>query len=97
IDFPVPDSTQRLALWHRCLAPLLPGAGDLDLPFCAGSFELAGGNIRSIAVTAAYLTAEAGSPLTMRQLIHAVQREYQKLGRLTLASEFGPYVDLLIP
>ncbi|MFG2134623.1 ATP-binding protein [Streptomyces sp. NPDC048751] len=96
IDFPVPDPAQRLALWHRCLAPLLPGTVDLDLPFCADSFELAGGNIRSIAVTAAYLTADAGSPLTMRQLIHAIQREYQKLGRLTLASEFGPYVDLLV-
>ncbi|MGW0949828.1 ATP-binding protein [Streptomyces sp. NPDC002623] len=96
VDFPVPDPEQRLALWDRCLAPLLPGAGDLDLPFCAASFELAGGNIRSIAVTAAYLTAEAGSPLTMQQLIHAVQREYQKLGRLTLASEFGQYVDLLV-
>jgi hypothetical protein len=96
IDFPVPDPDQRLALWRLCLAPLLPGDGDLDLPFCAHSFELAGGNIRAIAVTAAYLTAEAGSPLTMRQLIHAVQREYQKLGRLTLASEFGPYMDLLV-
>ncbi|PKT67927.1 ATPase [Streptomyces populi] len=97
IDFPVPDADRRLALWQRCLAPLMPGADDLDLPFCADSFELAGGNIRSIAVTAAYLTADAGSPLTMRQLIHAIQREYQKLGRLTLASEFGPYVDLLVP
>ncbi|MEV1067059.1 ATP-binding protein [Streptomyces sp. NPDC050263] len=98
VDFPIPDPAQRLALWQRCLAPLLPAADDpdLDLRFCADSFELAGGNIRSIAVTAAYLTAEAGSPLTMRQLIHAVQREYQKLGRLTLASEFGQYMDLLV-
>lgn len=31
----------------------------------------------------------------MTTLIHAIQREYQKLGRLTLASEFGPYLGLL--
>ncbi|MEU5426002.1 ATP-binding protein [Streptomyces olivoreticuli] len=95
IDFPVPDADQRLLLWERCLGPVLPRSPGLDLEFCAESFELAGGNIRSVAVTAAYLAAESGAAVTMPDLIHAVQREYQKLGRLTLASEFGPYVGLL--
>ncbi|MFE6767751.1 AAA family ATPase [Streptomyces fimicarius] len=93
IDFPVPDPEQRLLLWDRCLGPTLPRGTDLDLPFCAENFELAGGNIRSIAVTSAYLAAEAGGAVTMETVIHAIQREYQKLGRLTLASEFGPYLD----
>ncbi|KUJ64156.1 ATPase [Streptomyces albus subsp. albus] len=96
IDFPIPDAEQRRVLWDRCLGPVLPRSADLDLDFCAESFELAGGNIRSVAVTAAYLAAESGAPVTMADLIHAVQREYQKLGRLTLASEFGPYMELLI-
>ncbi|MBV7245636.1 ATP-binding protein [Streptomyces sp. MW-W600-10] len=93
IDFPVPDPEQRLLLWDRCLGPTLPRGTDLDLPFCAENFELAGGNIRSIAVTSAYLAAEAGGAVTMETVIHAIQREYQKLGRLTLASEFGPYLQ----
>ncbi|MFE4331854.1 ATP-binding protein [Streptomyces sp. NPDC056831] len=95
IDFPVPDPEQRLLLWERCLGPALPRGRDLDLAFCAQNFELAGGNIRSIAVTAAYLAADTGEPVAMPTLIHAIQREYQKLGRLTLASEFGPYLGLL--
>ncbi|MFD7622014.1 ATP-binding protein [Streptomyces sp. NPDC059802] len=95
IDFPVPDPEQRLVLWERCLGPVLPRGKDLDLAFCAENFELAGGNIRSIAVTSAYLAAETDEPVTMPTLIHAIQREYQKLGRLTLASEFGPYLELL--
>ncbi|WP_329378412.1 ATP-binding protein [Streptomyces sp. NBC_01716] len=95
VDFPLPDPAQRLLLWERCLGPLLPRGTDLDLDFCASNFELAGGNIRSIAVTSAYLSAETGTPVTMETLIHAVQREYQKLGRLTLASEFGPYLGLV--
>lgn len=33
--------------------------------------------------------------MTMETVIHAIQREYQKLGRLTLASEFGPYLGLV--
>ncbi|MCX4730769.1 ATP-binding protein [Streptomyces sp. NBC_01363] len=95
IDFPVPDPEQRLVLWERCLGPVLPRGKDLDLAFCAENFELAGGNIRSIAVTSAYLAADTDEPVTMPTLIHAIQREYQKLGRLTLASEFGPYLGLL--
>ncbi|OYP20241.1 ATPase [Streptomyces sp. FBKL.4005] len=91
-DFPVPDATQRRALWERCLGDRLPRAGDLDLGFCADRFELAGGSIRACAVTAAYLAAESGEPLTMRQVVTAVAQEYRKLGRLVLESEFGPYL-----
>lgn len=46
-------------------------------------------------MTSAYLAADTDGPVTMPTLIHAIQREYQKLGRLTLASEFGPYLKLL--
>jgi hypothetical protein len=31
----------------------------------------------------------------MQHLVTAVQREYRKLGRLTLESEFGPYWGML--
>ncbi|MEV7444887.1 ATP-binding protein [Streptomyces sp. NPDC091204] len=91
-DFPVPDATQRLALWERCLGERLPRAGDVDLAFCADRFELAGGSIRACAVTAAYFAAASGEPLTMGQVVTAVAQEYRKLGRLVLESEFGPYL-----
>src|SRR5262249_13336716 len=81
VGFPMPTPDRRRALWERCLGPTLPRADDLDLDFCATAFELAGGNIRSVAVTAAYLAADAARPVTMPDLIRAVQREYQKLGR----------------
>ncbi|MEV0415931.1 ATP-binding protein [Streptomyces sp. NPDC050448] len=92
-DFPVPDATQRLALWERCLGDRLPRADDLDLGFCAERFELAGGSIRACAVTAAYFAAASGEPLTMPQVVTAVAQEYRKLGRLLLEGEFGPYVN----
>jgi ATPase family associated with various cellular activities (AAA) len=92
IDFPVPDEDSRLALWDRCLAPPLPRGDDLDLEFCARSFELSGGNIRSIAVTAAYLAATAGEPVGMREVIAGITQEYRKLGRLVLAREFGDFL-----
>jgi SpoVK/Ycf46/Vps4 family AAA+-type ATPase len=94
VDFPTPDERLREALWDRCLGHRLPRGDDLDLGFCATAFELSGGNIRSAALTAAYLAADAGRPVLMADLIRAVQREYRKLGRLCLDSEFGPYAAL---
>ncbi|SDP49990.1 ATPase family associated with various cellular activities (AAA) [Nakamurella panacisegetis] len=91
IDFPAPDEAARAALWHRCLAPPLPCAPDLDLDFCARSFSLSGGNIRSAAITAAYLAAGAGRPVQMSDLVSAIAQEYRKLGRLVLDREFAPY------
>lgn len=95
VDFPLPDEDHRKLLWETCLGSVLPRAGDLDLDFCSQSFELAGGNIRSIAVTAAYLAAERAAPVGMAELVLAIAREYRKLGRLCLPSEFGRYYDLV--
>ena len=91
VDFPTPDVELRRALWDRCLAAEVPRADDLDLDFCARAFELSGGNIRSIAITAAYLAAAESRPVTMVDLIRGVHREYRKLGRMVVASEFGEY------
>ncbi|TCO55780.1 ATP-binding protein [Actinocrispum wychmicini] len=90
-DFPMPDAGQRFALWDRCLGAELPRASDVDIKFCADRFELTGGSIRSCAVTAAYLAADAGRSVTMADLVTAVRGEYVKLGRLVLDSEFSPW------
>ena len=95
IDFPTPDEHQRRALWDRCLAAGVPRDHDLDLEFCARAFELSGGNIRSIAITAAYRAAESGRAVTMVDLVGAIQQEYRKLGRLVVPGEFGRYYNLL--
>ncbi len=95
VDFPLPDEELRGALWDRCLGECLPRSSDVDLGFLAAAFELAGGHIRSAAVTAAYLAAEAGRPVDMADLVGAVAREYRKLGRLCLEREFGPYLALV--
>jgi len=95
VEFPLPDEAHRRRLWERCLGLLLPRGPDLDLDFCATAFELPGGNIASIALTAAYLAAAGDRPVAMADLVLATQREYRKLGRLCLESEFGPYYGLL--
>jgi hypothetical protein len=95
VDFPTPDEALRRGLWDRCLGAGLPRASDVDLDFLADAFDLAGGHIRSAAVTAAYLAAEAARPVGMADLVGAVAREYRKLGRLCLEREFGRYLPLV--
>jgi hypothetical protein len=93
VDFPLPDEDHRRLLWERCLGATVPTAGDVDLDFCARQFELAGGHIRSITVTAAYLAAGRGEAIGMADLMAATQREYRKLGRLLVRAEFGAWLD----
>jgi hypothetical protein len=92
VDFPEPSELLRLELWRRCLAPPVPIAADVDLEFCARAFDLSGGNIRSIAITAGYRAAASGEPISMTDLISAVQQEYRKLGRLVVEQEFGAHL-----
>jgi hypothetical protein len=95
VDFPMPDAVLRRELWDRCLGTKVPRADDVDLDFCAEAFELSGGNIRSIALTAAYLAAETQRAVGMADLIRATHREYRKLGRLSVAAEFGPWFEVV--
>jgi hypothetical protein len=94
VDFPLPEDDARLALWRMHLPPELPQADDLDLDFMARRFRLTGGNIRNACLTAAFLAAEHDRPVGMAELIRGTEREYHKLGRLTVEAEFGPYLAL---
>jgi SpoVK/Ycf46/Vps4 family AAA+-type ATPase len=95
VDFPLPEIDDRRRLWERNLSAAVPKAADLDLDFLARRFTLSGGNIRNIAVGAAYLAAEAGRPLGMENLVRETAREYRKLGRLCVEAEFGPWFGLV--
>jgi hypothetical protein len=94
VDFPEPEAADRLRLWEHCLGRAAPREPGLDLQFLARSFRLSGGNIRNIVVSAAYASAEASTPISMTHLVRATQREYRKLGRMVVESEFGRYYDL---
>jgi len=96
VDFPEPEAEYRRRLWERSLGTTMPRTADIDLDFLAESFKLSGGAIRNIAVAAAYAAAEARHPLDMGDLVRATQREYMKLGRMVVESEFGPYYRFLV-
>ena len=96
VDFPMPDEGARQALWRMHLPPALPQSDDIDLGFMARRFRLSGGHVRNICTTAAFLAAERADAVGMADLVRGTEREYRKLGRLTLEDEFGPYHAILV-
>ncbi len=99
IEFPMPDQAERTRLWRRHLGENMPlrskGAGAVDMDLLAARFDIAGRAIRNVAVAAAFLAAESGKPVAMYDVVLAVRRELQKLGRLVDAADFDPWIDEL--
>jgi hypothetical protein len=92
IHFPFPEEQERLRIWQQVWPASAPLATDLDFQFLASRFKITGGNIRNIALAAAYLAAEMGEVISMGHLVLAVDREYQKMGKPLGTKQFLPHV-----
>jgi hypothetical protein len=97
VDFPLPDLPSRERLWRTMLPAQAPQAADIDFAFLARQFVLSGGDIRNIALDAAYRAAQEDQAIGMRHLLMAVARQYGKRGCLPTAAEFREYAKLLGP
>jgi hypothetical protein len=86
VNFPFPGLAERKAMWQKVFPPKTPTA---NLDFDALSrLNLTGGNIQSIALNAAFLAAQAGTPVTQPMLMEAARTELRKLGRVVNELEF---------
>jgi hypothetical protein len=90
VDFPFPAEGERREIWRRMFPRELQSEG-IDVGKLA-RLALAGGNIRNIAVNAAFGAARDASPLTMRHLLDASRAEYSKLEKTLASSEVEGWV-----
>ncbi len=95
VEFPFPDEKYREVIWKSAYPANTPTAGDIDYGFLAGRFKIAGGNIKNIAVNSAFLASANGGKVNMENIILAVKREYQKMGKMCSKSDFGQYYHLV--
>ena len=95
VEFPFPEEQYRRRIWEVTFPSEAPCASDIDLDFLAHNFKLAGGNIRNVILGAAFLAAEDGQVIGMEHLIGATRREFQKMGKLVVDADFGPYYELV--
>jgi SpoVK/Ycf46/Vps4 family AAA+-type ATPase len=95
VDFPVPEEPDRQRIWQSIFPTEAPLTHDIDFSFLARQFKITGGNIKNIAVSAAFLAAQDGGCITMEDLIRATKREYQKMGKLCTEGDFAGYFELV--
>jgi ATP-dependent 26S proteasome regulatory subunit len=93
VHFPFPDEVDRRRIWASVWPGSTPVAGDVDFSVFASRFKLSGGNIKNIALAAAYAAAAEGGVVGIEQLLHATQREYQKFGKVMSDSEMHRVAD----
>jgi len=84
VTFPFPGKTDRSKIWSRIWHRKTPLSPDLDFEFMADEYEITGGNIKNIAVGAAFLAASEKSKIKSDHLFRATRREYQKMGKVII-------------
>lgn len=89
VHFPFPDAESRQRIWKRIWPSETPLTQDVDAASLAQRFEFSGGNIKNVALAAAFLAAEDGKVVTLDHVFHATRREYQKMGQSMPAVEDG--------
>ncbi len=94
VNFPFPDASQREAIWSRVFPEGTPTEG-LE-PKKLAQLKVAGGNIRNIALNAAFLAAAQNTaqttPVGMAHLLEAAGLEAQKMERPLSESEVRGWV-----
>jgi hypothetical protein len=95
IEFPFPDAVNRRCIWQKMFPPAAPLAA-LDFNKLA-RLEVSGGNIRNIAVNAAFLAASAHESISEQHILLAARREYAKIDKLLTPAEFGSQTCMVRP
>ena len=90
IQFPFPDAEQRTEIWRRAFPQQTP---TLELDYLKlGKLSVAGGNIRNIALNAAFIAADHHQPVQMKHILQAAKIEYIKLEKPMMDTEIKGWV-----
>jgi hypothetical protein len=89
VQFPFPDAAQRAEIWRKAFPADTP-LGVLQIDKLA-RLNIAGGNIRNIALNAAFIAADEGRPVDMSHISRAARSEYNKLEKPLINAEIGTW------
>jgi ATPase family associated with various cellular activities (AAA) len=92
VEFPDPDESHRRRIWAVTFPEQAPLGDDVDFALLAREIVLPGGNIRNMALAAAFVAAADGGVIRLPHLEQAARREFEKLGRAWDARGFGARV-----
>jgi ATPase family associated with various cellular activities (AAA) len=90
VQFPFPDAAHRTEIW-RHIFPVETPLDAIDFTRLA-RLSIPGGNIRNIALHAAFIAADANESVTMSHLLRAARAEYAKIEKPLTDTEIGGWV-----
>jgi AAA+ superfamily predicted ATPase len=95
VRFPLPDAPDRERLWRGMFPAEAPLAADIDFEFVSTQFSFTGGEIKNIALDAAFRAAADGGIVTMAHMMRALAQQLMKEGRNPTVADFRHYHALL--
>jgi SpoVK/Ycf46/Vps4 family AAA+-type ATPase len=94
IEFALPDEKLREKIWRNIFPKDTPLSENIDYSFLS-KLKITGGNIKNVALNAAFLAASNSRVVTMGHIIIAMRREFQKNGKLCVKGDFGVYYKII--
>jgi AAA+ superfamily predicted ATPase len=83
IQFPLPNTKERLQLWQMAFPSQLKLADIVDLPQLAATYELTGSEIMNVVQYCCLQALQQGKPvIDQEDLLYAIKREFSKAGKM---------------
>ncbi len=93
VEFPAPDEASRALIWRGMFPKGLGRPSDEEIQSLASKVRMAGGSVRNIVLDAVFRAVsddvQKEPVVTIRHLVLATAREYQKQGRPITKAELG--------
>lgn len=94
LKYQLPDETIRYSIWESCL-PAEQFRKELDIDYLAAQFELSGGMIKNIVLSACVAAVYEGRQLSMEHILQAIRSEYEKMEWPVSKEMWGEYEYLI--
>ena len=94
VDFPLPNSEERLQIWKNIWPDKVPLNSEIDFSKLAKNLEITGANIRNIVLAAAFKAIEEADSyskdniqIDISHLMHSSRLEFSKMGKIIHENE----------
>lgn len=95
VHFNLPSEKERIEIWKKIFSKEVPLSKDIDFNFISRQFEISGGSIKNVALTAAFMAASEKSKIDMKIMVKSLEYELRKQGKMVSKDDFGEYGYLL--
>lgn len=95
VHFNFPDAKARKEIWLKMYPKEMPISKEVDFDYLAKNFEIAGGNIKNVALNSGFMAASESESVEMKHIVKALEYEMKKQGKMISKADFKEYGYLI--